>query len=69
MIIMLKNSQQMITITVLQEGKMNKQFDVFVKMKMTEMCKAIHDMTYTYIDPITNKPTDVPAKHYQDILK
>lgn len=40
---MLKNSQQMITITVLQEGKMNKQFDVFVKMKMTEMCKAIHD--------------------------
>lgn len=66
---MLKNSQQMITITVLQEGKMNKQFDVFVKMKMREMCKTIHDMTYTYIDPITNKPTDVPAKHYQDILK
>lgn len=49
--------------------KMNKQFDVFVKMKITEMSKTIHDMTYTYINPETKKPTDVPAKHYQDILK
>lgn len=48
---------------------MNKQFDVFVKMKITEMSKTIHDMTYTYINPETKKPTDVPAKHYQDILK
>ena len=31
--------------------KMNKQFDVFVKMKITEMSKTIHDMTYTYINP------------------
>lgn len=46
---------------------MNKQFDVFVKMKITEMSKTIHDMTYTYINPETKKPTDVPAKHYQDI--
>jgi len=48
---------------------MNKQFDVFVKMKITEMSKTIHDMTYRYINPETKKPTDVPAKHYQDILK
>ena len=48
---------------------MNKQFDVFVKMKITEMSKTIHDMTYTYINPETKKPTDVPAKHYQDIWK
>ncbi len=48
---------------------MNKQFDVFVKMKITEMSKTIHDMTYSYINPDTKKPTDVPAKHYQDILK
>ena len=48
---------------------MNKQFDVFVKMKITEMSKTIHDMTYTYVNPETKKPTDVPAKHYQDILK
>lgn len=48
---------------------MNKQFDVFVKMKISEMSKTIHDMTYTYINPETKKPTDVPAKHYQDILK
>ena len=48
---------------------MNKQFDIFSKMKITEMCKTIHDMTYTYINPETKQPTDVPAKHYQDILK
>ena len=33
------------------------------------MSKTIHDMTYTYINPETKKPTDVPTKHYQDILK
>lgn len=48
---------------------MNRQFDIFTKMKITEMCKTIHDMTYTYINPETKKPTEVPAKHYQDILK
>lgn len=48
---------------------MNKQFDIFTKMKINEMCKTIHDMTYTYINPETKQPTDVPSKHYLNILK
>lgn len=47
---------------------MKKQFDEFQKMKIKETCKAIHDMTYTYVNPETKKPTDVPAKHYEAIL-
>ena len=47
---------------------MEKQYDVFRKMKQKEMSKAISDMTYEYINPETNYPTVVPASHYDKIL-
>lgn len=47
---------------------MEKQYDVFCKMKQKEMSKAISDMTYGYINPETNSPTLVPAAHYDKIL-
>ena len=47
---------------------MKKQFDDFQKMKIKECCKAIEDMTYSYINPDTKLPTKVPAKHYETIL-
>ena len=47
---------------------MKKQFEDFQKMKIKEMCKTIEDMTYTFINPVTNQPTFVPAKHYENIL-
>lgn len=48
---------------------MNKQFDVFVKMKIKEMCSTISDMTKAYTNPETKKPTEVPPSHYENILK
>jgi len=48
---------------------MRKQYDDFTQMKLKDMCKNISDMTYTYIDPETNKPTIVPASHYEKILE
>ena len=48
---------------------MRKQYDDFTQMKLKDMCKSISDMTYTYIDPETNKPTKVPASHYEKILE
>lgn len=47
---------------------MNKQFDVFVKMKIKELSENISRMTYAYVNPETHEPTIVPAKHYKDIL-
>ena len=47
---------------------MNKQFDLFQKMKIKEVCDNISRMTYSYINPDTKKPTVVPSKHYKDIL-
>ena len=47
---------------------LNKQFDVFVKMKVKELCENISRMTYAYINPETEKPTIVPASHYRGIL-
>lgn len=47
---------------------MQKQFDNFQKMKIKEACKAIEDMTFSFINPVTNEPTYVPAKHYEEIL-
>lgn len=47
---------------------MNKQFDLFVKMKIKELSENISRMTYAYINPDTKQPTVVPAKHYKDIL-
>lgn len=47
---------------------MRNNFDDFQKMKIKEACKTISDMTYTYIDPNTKLPTEVPAKHYEGIL-
>ena len=47
---------------------MNKQFDLFQKMKIKEVCDNISRMTYSYINPDTKQPTIVPSKHYKDIL-
>ena len=47
---------------------MRKQYDDFTQMKLKEMCKSISDMTFTYINPETQKPTKVPAAHYEKIL-
>lgn len=47
---------------------MNKQFDLFQKMKIKEVCDNISKMTYAYINPDTKQPTVVPSKHYKDIL-
>lgn len=47
---------------------MRKQYDDFTQMKLKDMCKAISDMTYTYIDPETQKPIRVPPAHYEKIL-
>lgn len=47
---------------------MNKQFDLFQKMKIKEVCENISRMTYAYINPDTKQPTIVPSKHYKDIL-
>lgn len=47
---------------------MNKQFDLFQKMKIKEVCDNISRMTYAYINPDTKEPTVVPAKHYKDLL-
>lgn len=47
---------------------MRKQYDDFTQMKLKDMCKNISDMTYTYVDPETGKPTVVPATHYEKIL-
>jgi len=46
----------------------NAKKDVFVKMKIKELSENISRMTYAYINPNTNEPTIVPAKHYKDIL-
>ena len=48
---------------------MNKQFDLFQKMKIKEVCDNISRMAYSYINPDTKQPTVVPSKHYKDILK
>lgn len=48
---------------------MNKQFDLFQKMKIKEVCDNISRMTYSYINPDTKQPTVVPSEHYKDILK
>jgi len=48
---------------------MRKQYDDFTQMKLKDMCKNISDMTYTYVDPETGKPTRVPATHYEKILE
>lgn len=44
---------------------MKKQFEDFQKMKIKEACKAIEDMTFSFINPTTKEPTFVPAKHYE----
>lgn len=36
---------------------MNKQFDLFVKMKIKELSENISRMTYAYINPDTKQPT------------
>lgn len=48
---------------------MNKQFDLFQKLKIKDVCEDISKMTYAYVQPETNQPTVVPAKHYRDILE
>ncbi len=48
---------------------MRKQYDDFTQMKLKDMCKTMSDMTYTYIDPDSGKPTKVPPSHYEKILE
>ena len=48
---------------------MNKQFDLFQKMKLKETCETISKMTYAYVNPTTKEPTVVPSKHYRGILE
>ena len=38
------------------------------KLKIKDMGNAISDMTRQYINPNTNEPTVVPAKHYVGML-
>lgn len=47
---------------------MIKQYDEFSKLGQKDMSKRISEMTYLYVNPETNKPTVVPAKHYDKIL-
>lgn len=47
---------------------MRKKYDDFLQLKLKDMSKSISDMTYTYINPETEKPTKVPATHYEKIL-
>jgi hypothetical protein len=47
---------------------LNKQFDLFQKMKIKVACDNISRMTYSYINPDKKQPTIVPSKHYTDIL-
>lgn len=47
---------------------MNKQYDLFVKMKVKDIAENISRMTYAYVNPDTKQPTVVPSKHYKDIL-
>ena len=47
---------------------MRKQYDDFTQLKLKDMSKSISDMTYKYINPETDKPTVVPANHYEKIL-
>ena len=47
---------------------MRRQYDDFTQLKIKDMSKAISDMTYQYIDPELNRPTEVPANHYEKIL-
>ena len=47
---------------------MIKQYDEFSKLGQKDMSKRISEMTYLYVNPETNKPTVVPAKHYDQIL-
>lgn len=48
---------------------MNKQFDLFQKMKIKVACDNISHMTYSYINPDTKQPTVVLSKHYKDSLE
>ena len=47
---------------------MRKQYDEFIKLKQKDMCKMISDMTYKFINPDTQMPTQVPAAHYEKEL-
>lgn len=47
---------------------MRKQYDDFTQLKLKDMSKSISDMTYKYINPVTQTPTVVPPQHYEKIL-
>ena len=47
---------------------MRRQYDDFTQLKIKDMSKAISDMTYRFVNPITDEPTKVPAIHYEKIL-
>lgn len=47
---------------------MIKQYDEFSRLGQKDMSKRMSEMTYLYVNPETNRPTIVPAKHYDQIL-
>ena len=47
---------------------MEKFYDEFIKQKPKEMAKTLEDITYKYLNPETQQPTVVPAKHFEKQL-
>ena len=48
---------------------MRKNYDDFLQLKPKDMSKTISDVTYTFINPETQKPTVVPPAHYEKFLE
>ena len=48
---------------------MRKNYDDFLQLKPKAMSKTISDVTYTFINPETQKPTIVPPAHYEKFLE
>ncbi len=47
---------------------MRKFYDNFIQSKPKEMAKLIEDMTFKYLNPVSQQPTIVPAAHYEKEL-
>ena len=47
---------------------MRKLYDDFIQQKPKEMSKTMEDMAFKYINPETQKPTKIPAAHFEKEL-
>lgn len=47
---------------------MRKVYDEFIQQKPKEMSKTLEDIAFKYINPETQKPTKVPAAHFEKEL-